>query len=78
MVSHFTPKFCEVNSSTLKCRRVHCVKNDVRQIMKKTAKNEIEKRKKNESANSVDPNEMAHMSHLICIKTVLPNFFSGL
>ena len=40
----------------------------------KTCKNEVEK-KLNEEANSVDPNEMAHESHLIWIYNVCPDLF---
>ena len=45
------------------------VKRGVRQFVKKELRLR-EKKKQNESANSVDPDEMAHMSHLIWIYTV--------
>ena len=43
----------------------------------KTCKNEVEK-KLNKEANSVDPDEMAHESHLIWIYNVCPDLFTGI
>ena len=64
----FTHSVSEVNFSTLNCRRVHCVK---KRCYTNPAKIEIEKE------NSVDPDEMAHMSHLIWNYTVCSDLFSG-
>ena len=47
-------------------------KRCVRKIQEKTAKIEIERKRRNELPNSVDPDEMDHMSHLIWIYTVCP------
>ena len=47
-------------------------KRCVRKIQEKTAKIEIERKRRNELPNRVDPDEMDHISHLIWIYTVCP------
>ena len=54
------------------CRRDHCVQKMCKKNPGKTAKIEIERKRRNELPKSVDPDEMDHLSHLIWIYTVCP------